>query len=154
VFESRQYRSGCLAAGVEIALDLHDRRDGIARLTEEFQADRADIRMHAVKHPAGGGDQAVAALLLHAGQAPQKLIRHILAQAGLAEASAFDGEPLGAQGRGSLRRRPPILPNEVERRERRFVNPAEIMVNSRDLEPVAVRIDHPPPGKIVHGRPP
>ena len=58
---------------------------------------------HAVHHPAAAGDQAVAAFLLDAGQAGEELVRHVLAQAFLAE-GARRGSPAARCAPASCRR--------------------------------------------------
>ena len=51
--------------------------------------------MGAVQDEACRGDDAVAAFLLDAGQAGQKFVGHILAQACFAECTAGDGQDFG-----------------------------------------------------------
>ena len=83
VLEARQH--GACRPGVEVALDLDDRRRRIAHLPEEFEAERADPRRHPVQDEPRGRDEPVAALLLHAGQPGEELVGHILAEARLAK---------------------------------------------------------------------
>ena len=97
VFQARELRAVGAGARVEEALDLDDRRNRVARVTEEFEAHGADVLRHPVQHPARRGDHAVAAFLLHAGQAAEKLVGDVLAEPGLAELAAFDLDALGAQ---------------------------------------------------------
>ncbi len=42
-----------------------------------------------------------------------------------------------------------MTPFELEARHRRVVNLAQIVIESRHIQPVAVRIDHAPAGQIV-----
>ena len=114
--------------GVEIALDLHDCWDGIARLAEKLQANGADVPGHAVQHPPRPSDQTVATLLLDARQSAQKFVRHVLAEPVFAKSRAFDREALGAQRCGAIGGRAPVLPQEVESRERRFVQLAKVVI--------------------------
>jgi alanine dehydrogenase len=94
-----EFRLAVLRQAVEVILDLDDRRDRIARLAEEFQRHGARELRHLVQDPAARGDQAVGALLLDARQAGQEFVGHVLAQALLAEAAAFDRQRLGAERR-------------------------------------------------------
>ena len=73
-----------------VALDLDDRRHGIARQTEELQAYGARVRGHAMHEKTRGDDDAVGALLLHAGEAGEELVADVLAQPRLAELRARD----------------------------------------------------------------
>lgn len=140
--------AGFLGLGVEVVLDLDDARDRVTRLAEELQAHGADRLGHAVQDPARAGDDAVAAFLLHAGQAGQELVGDVLAEAFLAELAAFDGERLGAQ-RLAAHGRVAVEPLQLEGGDRRVVDLAQVVVQARDFEPVAVRIDHAPPGQVV-----
>ena len=140
--------------GLEIVRDLDDARDGVARLAEEFQAHGADVLGHAVQHPARGGDQSVAAFLLHARQAAQELVGHVLAESRLAKCGAVDIEPFAAQYLGLIGVVAAVLPDQFEARDRHVVNLAEIVIQPRDFEPVAVGVDHAPPRQIVDRRAP
>ncbi len=86
-----------LAFALEVPADLHDARNGLARLTEEFQADGARIFRHPVQNPARRGDQSVAAFLLHARQAAEEFVGDVLAQSDLAKLRAVDVESFAAQ---------------------------------------------------------
>ncbi len=145
---SQDGAAGLLGLGVEVVLDLDDARDRVARLAEELQAHGAGRLGHAVQDPARAGDDAVAAFLLHAGQTGQELVGDVLAQTFLAEGAAFDGECLGAQQLGADRRIA-VEPLQLERDDGRVVDLAEVMVQALDFQPVAVRIDHAPPGQVV-----
>ncbi len=61
-------------------------------LAEKFQTHRAGVRMGAVQDKARRGDDAVAAFFLNAGQAGEEFVRHVLAQPGLAEGAARNGQ--------------------------------------------------------------
>ncbi|MNN20598.1 hypothetical protein D3C81_1338830 [compost metagenome] len=140
--------AGLLRLGVEEVLDLDDAGDGVARLAEELQADGADELRHAVQDPARAGDDAVAALLLHAGQAGQELVGDVLAQAFLAELAALDREGLGAQhlfARGAVA----VRPLQLEGGDRHVVDLAQVVVQPGDLQPVALRVHHAPPCQVV-----
>ena len=81
---------------VEEALDLDDRRRRVAHRAEELEADGAHRRRHPVQHEARAGDDAVAAFLLHAGQAGQELVGDVLAEARLAKRGAGNRQRLAA----------------------------------------------------------
>jgi hypothetical protein len=84
-------------AGVHQVLHLDDGGHRLAHRAEELHAHRADLGRHAVQHEGGLGDEAVAALLLDAGQAGQELVGDVLAQALLAEQAAGDGRGFPAR---------------------------------------------------------
>ena len=149
VFQAREDRAaGFLGLGVEVILDLDDAGDRVACLAEELQAHGADRLGHAVQDPARAGDDAVAAFLLHAGQARQELVGDVLAEAFLAELAAFDGQRLGAQQLGADRR-VAVEPLQLEGDDRRIVDLAQVVIEARDFEPVAVRVNHAPPGEVI-----
>src|ERR1700681_3707963 len=103
MLEARQGRAARPAAGLQVALDLDDAGDGVARLTEEFQADGAGVFGHAVQHPPRRRDEAVAAFFLHAGEPAQEFVRDVLAESGLAECGPLDVQPLAAETLGCIR---------------------------------------------------
>ncbi len=148
VFQPGQDGAALLAVRIQVVLDLDDRRDRIARLAEEFHADRARVRRHAVQDPARGGDQAVAAFLLHAGQAGQEFVRDVLAQAFLAETAAFDCQDFAAQ-RPFAGLAAAIGPLKLEARNVHVVDLAAIVRQAGDFQPIAFRIHHAPPGQVV-----
>ena len=75
-----------LRQGLGVVDDLDDRRYRLAQVgAEELQAHGAHMLGHAMQHEAGRGDQAVAALFLHAGQTGEKLVGDVLAEPGLAK---------------------------------------------------------------------
>jgi hypothetical protein len=154
VLEARQNRALRFATGLEVALDLHDGRDGIARLPEEFEAHRADVLGHAMEYPACCGDETVAAFFLNARKSPEELIRDVLAKPRLAELRSLDGEPLSAQRLGGIGMRATVLPLEIETGHQHVVDLAHIMIQARHLEPIAIGIHHAPPGEVVDGRAP
>jgi hypothetical protein len=87
VLQTRQQgHAAALLLGKHEVLDLDDAGHGVFGIAKELQAHGARVLGHAVHHPARAGDQAVAAFFLDAGQARQKLVGHVLAQALLAEA--------------------------------------------------------------------
>ena len=135
---------------VEVALDLDDRRHRIANLPEELEAHRADRRRHPVQHESRGGDEPVATLLLHTGQASEELVGDVLAESRLAESSAGNRQRLLAPQRGAVG----VVPGELERRDGGVVDLAEIVVRSRDFQPFGIGRDHPPRDEIVERRPP
>ena len=66
----------------------------VARRAEEFQAHGTGMRGQPVQDEACRGDQAVATFLLDARQAGEELVGDVLAESGLAETAAGDGEDL------------------------------------------------------------
>jgi hypothetical protein len=156
VLEAGEDRAEGLA--VQVVLDLDDGGHRVLGLPEELEADRADLPGHPVQHPARRGDQAVAAFLLNAGQPGEELVGDVLAQALLAKARALDREDLGVH-RGATHRavcgeRIGRIAIEAEARDRGVVDLAAVVLQARHLEPVAVGVDHPPPGEIVQRRTP
>src|SRR5690606_34445071 len=90
VFQAGQQGTAFAARAVQVFLDLDDGGYGVACLPEEFHAHGAGVGRHAVNDPARGGDQAVAAFLLHPRQTGKEFVGDVLAQTDLAEALAFD----------------------------------------------------------------
>src|SRR3954463_14595930 len=76
--------------GIDVVLDLDNRRDRVMRVAEEFKAHRAHMRGHAMQDESGRSDDAVGSLLLHARQAGQELVGYILAKASLAEPATWN----------------------------------------------------------------
>jgi hypothetical protein len=138
----------------QVLFDLDDRRNRLARLTEEFQTDGARVRGTAMQHPTCAGDDAVAAFLLHARQAAEELVGHVLAQPDFAELASRDREPLAPQLRGLVRRLTAIFPEQLELGALDVVNLSHVMGDAADFQPVALAVDHAPPGEIVDGRAP
>jgi len=135
-----------IGIAVAVVLDLDDRRHGFGDLAEELQADRTGVCRQAMEDEARRGDEAVAAFLLDARQAGEKLVGDVLAEAGLAEAAAGDGEDF----RRSLRR--PAVRGEaadLEGGEGSVVDLAEVVVEADDLDPVGIRGDHAPRCQVV-----
>src|SRR5450631_1975804 len=77
---------------IHIGFDFHYRGYGLTNLAEEFQTHGARVSVRAMQDEARRSDDAVTAFLLDAGQTGQKFIGDILAQSGLAECAAGDGE--------------------------------------------------------------
>ncbi len=90
---------------VEEALDLDDRRRRVAHLAEELEAHRADRRRHPVQDEARADDDAVAAFLLHAGQAREELVGDVLAEARLAELRRRESSSVSRRATRRRRRR-------------------------------------------------
>ena len=149
VLEPRELDAVGTVRGVEATDDLDDRGDRLARFAEEFEADRTHVPRHVMHHPARCGDQAVAAFFLHAGQAAQELVGDILAETGLAERRAGHHQRLGAQHARTRCRGTAVLPGEAPGDLARVVELAEVVADALDLEPVALRVDHAPPGEVV-----
>jgi hypothetical protein len=151
VFQAGELHAGGQpgAARFEVVGDLDDAGYGFAHPAEELEADGARHRRHLVQDPNRRGDQAVAAFLLHAGQTGEELVGDVLAQAGLAESAAGDGEELlafdaavvgevlDAEGGGFL-----------------LVDLAQVVADAFDFQPAAVGIHHAPRGQVVQRRAP
>ena len=134
------------AARLEVVGDLDDRRHRFAHLAEEFETDGARYRWHGVQHPARRDDQAVGALLLDTGQAGEELVGDVLAEPGLAEGRAGNVEQFGiALERDAVVGETP----DLEAHPRLIVNLAEVVADARDFHPVAIDIDHLPPGQVI-----
>ncbi len=141
------------ATRIEVALDLDDRGHRVLGLAEELQADGAHVRRHPVQHPARRRDQAVAAFLLHAGQPGEELVGDVLAQAGLAEPrpsisrrSPRSGSPriVPSAGAGA----PRTSAGRTPRGGASWILP-RLWPMARHFEPVALGVDHSPPGEVV-----
>jgi len=100
------------------------------------------------------GNQPVAPLLLHSGQPAEEFVGDVLAQSDAPKAGTRDLQPFAPQLASAVGGLASILPHQLEARDRYVVNPAEVVIEARDLEPVAVGIDDSPPGQIVDGRSP
>ncbi len=101
------------------------------------------------------GDEAVAAFLLHAGQAAEELVGDILAEPRLAEAGARNAQRLAcAAPRASSGGCRPSFQTSSNSRRLDVVDLAAVVVEAADLQPVAVAVDHAPPGQIVDRRAP
>ena len=108
---------------------------------------------HAVQHPTRRRDQTIATFFLHARQARQKFVGDIFPQTHFAKSCAIDFKDLCAQyrctGRDSA-----VGPLQLKPHEACLVDLAQIMIKARDIKPVALWINHPPPGQVIQGRPP
>ena len=149
VLESGELHAGRATLPQQFVADLDDRRDRVARLAEELEADRADMRRHAMDDPARRRDDAVAAFLLDAGETTEKFVGDVLAEPRLAEDRAGNFQPFGAQHLRRFRALPPVFPGELERGDGCIVDPAAVVPDARHFEPVALRVDHAPPGEVV-----
>src|SRR5580658_7392542 len=135
---------------VQMLLDLYDRRNGIACLSKKLQTEGASERAAAMQYPARRGDYSVAPLLLHSWQSAQELIGDVLAESNFAKTLARDRQVFLAQNPRAIRRLLTVLPDQFEVGGIDFMNLAEVVSDTSDLEPVAVRVNHAPPGQIVH----
>ena len=149
MLETRQQHSARSAVTREVVADLHDRRDGIARLPEEFQADRARVRGHAMQDPPRRRDDAVAAFLLYAGQSAEQLVGDVLAETELAKGSTRNLEPLLAQHARRVGRLSTIPGHDLEDGQLHVVNLAAVMAEPCHFDPVAIRAHHAPPREVV-----
>ena len=152
MLQTREYGATFFSFGIEIGLDLDDRRNRITRLAEKLEADGARGFGHLVQYPARGGYEAVAAFFLHAGQSGEKFVGDILAQTFFAKLAAINFQYLGLEGDFLLRCASAfsrVRPLESESCQRNVVNLAEIVIQTRDFEPVTIWIHHAPTRKIV-----
>ena len=141
---------GAARTGVEIVLDLDDRRHRIADLPEELEADGACVRRHLVQDEARRRDDSVAAFLLHAGQAGEKFVGDVLAESDGAELLSGNRQYFATdQVAQSAFRAEVRIPRALERRDFRIVNLAAIVVGANHFEPFAIRGHHPPRIEIV-----
>ncbi len=153
VFQAGQDRAAALGRLEQVVLDFDDARNRIARLAEELEANGARMSRHLVQHPARRRDEPVAAFLLHAGQARQEFVGDVLAEPFLAKAPAFDRKRFGTQ-QPLAGRCIAVEPLEFEARHVDIVNLAAVVFEPRHFEPIALRIDHPPPGEVIERRAP
>ena len=133
------------AARFEIVGDLDDGRHGFPHLAEEFQTDGTGDRRHLVQYPAGSDDDAVGAFLLDARHAAEEFVGDILAQADLAAGGTGQGERFFIEQFLAAR----IKTAQAEFHLFLLMDLAEVVVETFDFQPVAVRIDHSPPGQVV-----
>ena len=96
------------------------------------------MRRHLVQDPARRRDQPVAAFFLHARQTGEEFVGDVLAEAFLAERAGLrcPASRCAISFRSAVR-----LSNQsqLEARDRHVVDLAEVVVQARDFEPVAVR---------------
>ncbi len=150
VFQARQQHAAALLLLEHVVLDLDDAGHGQLGAAEKLQAHGARMRGHAVHDPAGAGDQPVRALFLHAGQAAEELVRHVLAQPFLAELVAGDVQALGTQGRLAVG----LEVGQLETGYLGIVNLAQVVVHAGNFQPQPVGRDHAPGSQVVQCRAP
>ena len=117
----------------------------------KLQAQGTGMGRQAMQQQAGGGDEAIAALLLHAWQAREKLVRHVLTQSRLTQALPGHGQDLGFTRKG------PAIGTQTGEAETHLclvVDLAQVMPQPFDLQPFAVRGDHTPGDQVVQSRSP
>ena len=102
MLESREL--GAAGLRVQISSDFHDRGNRFAHGTEEFEADGANGRRHAVQDERRLRDDAVAAFLLDAGKAAQHFVRHVLAETRFPETGTRYLQDLGRAERSFFHR--------------------------------------------------
>ena len=136
---------------VQMCLDLDDGWNGLPDLAVELEAHGAGMRGHLVQDEARRGDDAVAALLLHARQAGEEFVRDVLAQAFLAEFPSRDLQDLRFGARHA-----PILAEagHTKTRHLRIVDLAQVVADALDQHPLGIRRDHFPGSQVVDGRAP
>ena len=103
---------------------------------------------HPVQQEAGGGDEAIAALLLHPRQAGEKLVGDVLPQARLAEGLAGQGQELGLT-LGGL----PIRSEagDAEPHLGLVMDFAQVVAQALHLQPVGIRCHQAPGDQVVQG---
>ena len=135
-----------VALVVDVVLDLGDCRHRLAQvLAVELQAHGSNQRRHPVQHEDRRTDQAVTTFLLDPGQAAQELVGDILAQALLAQGGAGHTDDLRLADWPAFRR----AAGDSELDLGLVMDLAEIVIETLDVDPVALRIDHPPGGEVV-----
>ena len=147
VFEAREDRPA--RTRLQVFGDLDDGRHGIAHLAEKFEADGAHDRRHLVQDPHRRGDDAVAAFLLHAGQAGEELVGDVLAQPGLAEGPARDAEEFFGDLMAGI-----VEMLEAEGGGFLIVDLAQVVADALHFQPLAVGGDHLPRREVVERRAP
>ncbi len=141
-----------VAARVQVVLGLDDGRHRAAQVgAEELQAQRTDVLRHAVQHEHRRGDQAVAALLLDAGQAAEELVGDVLAQALLAQGRTRQPQELRLTDAGAAVAR---VACHAEARRVLLVDLAQVVAEALHLQPVGVGRDHAPGHQVVQRRAP
>ena len=153
VFETGQHAA--LGVRIEKLRDFDDGGTREPRGAEKFQTHGARKRRHLVQNPGGGGDKTVAAFLLNARESPQAFVGDVFAETFFTEGSTGHSQNVGMKY-PSFFRIPfvTVLEGDFPDDFFLFVNLAEIVVDTDDLKPVAVRVDHAESGEIVDGRPP
>ena len=146
-----QTRKQGVRMGVEIILDLDDGRHGQRHVAKELQTNRAHMLGHSVQDEGGRRNETVAAFLLNAGQAGQKLVGDVLAEADLAEAGAGDLEDFRLRLQGLA---VDVVTADFETGQRNVVNLAQIMIEPLDFEPGRIRRHHAPGGEVIQRRTP
>ena len=114
-------------------------------MAKKLQTHRAGVLGHAVQHPAGARDQAVAAFLLHPRQTREKLVGDILAQPRLAKTAPRYVEPLGAYRRLAIGFEMP----QLETGHLDIVDLAHVVVQAHHFQPGGLRRDHAPGRQVV-----
>ena len=150
VLQPGQQHAAALLLGKHVVLDLDDRGHGILGIAKKLQADGTHMRGHAVHHPAGAGNEAIAALFLDARQAREELVRHILAQAFLAELVAWDVQSFGAHQGLAVG----LQVLQLKAGHLGVVDLAQVVVQSGDFQPLRIGRHHAPAGQVVQRRAP
>ena len=131
--------------GIQVILDLDDGRNRLSDFTEKFQTHGADMRRHLVQHEGRFGDDAVAALFLHAGQPRQELVGDVLAEPEFAELRARNLEDFLTDTRFSVA----LVARDAELHQRHVVYLAQVVAEAFNVHPPGIGGDHAPAGKIV-----
>ncbi len=119
-------------------------------LAVKLQADGARMRRHLVQDEARRRDDAVATFLLHAGQASQKLVCHVLAEPFLAKALSRYCQDLGFARHPSVAAKP----RDAKMRQFGVVDLAEVVSDAFDQHPLGLGGHHFPRCEIVDRRAP
>ena len=135
---------------LQIIFDLHNARNRLTRLPEKLQTHGARVFWHAVQHPTRRGNQPVRALFLHARQTGEEFIGDIFAQADLAEGMPGNFQGLAAQFGFAIGRKT----HQFKCGKLGIMDFAHIVIQTRDLQPIAFRIDHRPARQIIQRRTP
>ncbi|OQA26744.1 MAG: hypothetical protein BWY59_01273 [Verrucomicrobia bacterium ADurb.Bin345] len=131
---------------LERARDVHDHAAGLVHVVAvELQAERLAARIRLVQDELGRRDNAVGPFLLQAGQAAQRLVRHILPEPGLANLRTLERESLQDA---------PAFVRHLEFHQILGTDLAARMPQAPDLDVRPVRERHPVAQHVVYRRPP
>ena len=149
VFHAGQQHIG---AGIQVVPGFHDSRDREAQVgAEELETDSARVLRLAMQDEFRRRDETVAAFLLDARDAREKLVRHVLAEARFAQRASRHADDFRLLQRlvGTL-----LVADYPEFDLLLQMDLAQVVVQPLDLQPVAVRGHHAPGDQIVERRAP
>ena len=145
MLQSGQQGARALLLGKHEIDDFHNAGYRVFGIAKKLQTHRTGVGGHAVHHPAGAGDQTVAALFLNTRQTAQKLVSNVLAQALLAKARTRNVQPLGALQCFAIS----LVIFQLKAGHCRIMNLAHVVVEARDFQPGSLRRNHAPRCQII-----